>query len=162
MTSTVRRIGVALALSLMLTGCSAAEQVTDGLATVDAAVDYTQALSGLQETEAALLERYDSVTGANFIDDQTLYTELVALVPDVQAFIAELEAIPTGTPEIAALHEVLIDAWNQQVRGMTLSIAALEEQSASKLAEANDALSQGRSLLRNYLLQADAILGLSN
>lgn len=164
MTRTLRRIGIAVALSLTmtLTGCSAADQISEGISTVEAAAEYSRALSQLQATEASLIERYDSVTGANYTDDVTLYEELLTLLPDVQAFITELEAVPTGTPEIAAMHEILIDAWNEQARGMTLSIAALEQQDFDKIAEANEALSQGRSLLRNYLLQAEEILGLGN
>ena len=164
MTTALRRLALALGLtlSLALTGCSAVEQVSEGLSTVDAAVEYTEALTALQATEQDLINRYDSVTGANYTDDVTLYEELLTLVPDVQAFITDLEAIPTGTPEIAQLHEILIEAWNEQARGMTLSISALEQQDFDKVAEANDALSKGRSLLRNYLIQADEILGLGN
>lgn len=112
--------------------------------------DYLDKLRALAAREANILEKYDSVTGENYTDDLTLYNTVVDLLPEVRGFISQLEEIMPTDESLAAIHKDYVDGWNLQFKGMTLSAAAVQEQDFSKVAEANDALAQGRALLRSF------------
>ena len=88
------------------------------------------------------------MSGENYTDDETLYYTLMELIPDVQQFIGDLEAITPTDPLLAEIQKTLVDGWNLQSKGFTLAAAALADQDLSKIAEANEALAQGRALLR--------------
>jgi len=90
----------------LLTSCSAAQSFSDGFSagqegsiseggeagsSASAVADYKDSMIGMADQEAYLLEQYASVTGENFTDDLTLYNVLVDLVPEVVAFIGEME-----------------------------------------------------------------------
>lgn len=115
--------------------------------------------STLYDTEIALIERYDSVSGANYTDDATMYAELIELVPDIQRFILELESITPSDPELAAMHAKWVKGWNDQAKGMTLTIQAIVDQDYELAAEANDALAQGRANINDFINEAQQIFG---
>ena len=156
----------------LLTSCSAAQGFSDGFSagqdgsiseggeagsSASAVADYKDSMIGMADQEAYLLEQYASVTGENFTDDLTLYNVLVDLVPEVVAFIGEMEEINPSDPKLRALHDVYLKAWNLQSKGMTLSIAALEAQDYEKIAEANEALAEGRALMRQFASDFEAL-----
>lgn len=165
-------IGSMALLASMLTSCSAAQGFSDGFsAGVDGSIsegsevgasaseiaDYKDSMIRMADQEAYLLEQYAAVTGENFTDDLTLYNVLVDLVPEVVTFIGEMEEINPSAPNLKALHDVYLKAWNLQSKGMTLSIAALEAQDYEKIAEANEALSEGRALMRQFASEFEAL-----
>jgi hypothetical protein len=112
-----------------------------------ASQDYLSQLNSVADQESDILLRYDSVSGENYTDDLTMFNTLIELLPDIQSFISEIEAISPTDAKLAAIHKDYVDGWNLQSKGMTLAAAALQEQDIGKMAEANDALAQGRSLL---------------
>ncbi len=165
-------IGSMTLLASMLTSCSAAQSFSNGFSagqdgsiseggeagsSASAVADYKDSMIGMAEQEAYLLEQYASVTGENFTDDLTLYNVLVDLLPEVVTFIGEMEEINPSDPKLRALHDLYLRAWNLQSKGMTLSIAALEAQDYEKIAEANEALAEGRALMRQFASDFEAL-----
>ncbi|MFM5905421.1 MAG: hypothetical protein ACKORF_04885 [Micrococcales bacterium] len=165
-------VSVLLAIVSAVTGCTvnnyatgaksgagsvSVEENTQKLPSKIEIASYREKVLALGFTESDLLDRYGSVTGENYVDDATTYEELVSLLPDVQAFIGELEAINPANQELHAIHQEFVDGWNFQAKGMTLVTAALEEQDTSKIAEGNDALAKGRALLRQFQLDFAAL-----
>ena len=112
--------------------------------------EYVSQMQALSGQELDILTRYDSVTGENFTDDLTMFNTLMDLLPDLQSFISAVEAIRPTDSKLATLHETYVEGWNLQSKGMTLAAAALQQQDISKLAEANDYLAQGRSLIASF------------
>ena len=112
---------------------------------------YMHQLKGLGVTENALLERYGAVTGDNYTDDQTMYDALVGLLPDVQSFLVDIESLVPPTDDISAAQDLWIEGWNKQSLGMTLAISGIQTQDFGVMAKANDALAEGRSLIRQSL-----------
>ncbi|WP_296630416.1 hypothetical protein [Rhodoluna sp.] len=110
--------------------------------------EYLGNLAALGQEESAILNTYDSVSGENYTDDLTMYNTLISLLPRVQSFIAELEALTPSDETLSLIHNDLVTGWNLQSKGMTLAVAALKEQDVSKIAEGNEALAEGRALLR--------------
>jgi hypothetical protein len=123
----------------------------------DAFAEYQDQMTPLAEQEQSIISRYDSVSGDNYTDDLTMYTELVSLTPDVQRFIAKIEAIMPSDPEIARIHNIYVDAWNAQAAGFTMTIDALEKQDYGIISEANKLLAEGRSLMRQYIEEVSAL-----
>lgn len=142
---------------LMLGGCGAASDAVSAIGGGSGLADYAASMEPLVAREADLVDRYDAVSGDNYTDDYTMYEAVTGLLPDVQEFITDLEAVETPTPEIASVHEVLIKGWNAQARGMTLLVAALEDQDYEMVAQANEALGEGRSLMRQYSQELQAL-----
>ncbi len=156
----------------LLTACSSMQGLSDGFSAGQDASrseesangasgseqsDYKASMMQLAETETYLLDAYGAVTGDNYSDDLTLYNALVDLVPEVQTFIGEIEEINPTAANLRAVHELYLEAWNLQSKGMTLFIAALEAQDYEKVAEANEALAEGRALMRQFIADFDAL-----
>ncbi len=160
-------------LALSLTGCTVQVNLPEsnsggnsentsqeaGDVSSDAFAEYQAQIVPLAVEEESLIARYDSVSGDNYTDDLTMYTELVDMVPDVRSFITQIEAIMPSDPELARLHEIYVDAWNSQYAGFTMIIDALEKQDYGIMTEANELLAEGRSLMREYI---DGVSELAN
>jgi hypothetical protein len=118
---------------------------------------YKSALKSLASRESDIIDRYDAVSGENYTDDQTMYLAVQGILPDLQLFIGDLEAITPEGAELQAIHENYVEGWNLQAKGMTLVVSALENQDSSQVAEANDALAQGRKLIRETVAAIKAL-----
>ena len=158
-----RVLGLAAVLALVLSACTinlgnsgessnspeaASNELLQEASGASEKQNYLNQLQGLSQRETDILSKYDSVSGENYTDDETLYYTLMELIPDVQQFIGDLEAITPTDPLLAEIQKTLVDGWNLQSKGFTLAAAALADQDLSKIAEANEALAQGRALLR--------------
>lgn len=165
-----RSSAVLLLLAISLTGCTIQVNVPDnysggssntsqqsGDVSSDAFAEYQAQIVALAGEEESIIARYDSISGENYTDDLTMYTELVAMTPDVRDFIAKIEEIMPSDPELARLHGIYVDAWNAQYAGFTMTIDALEKQDYGIIAEANELLSEGRSLMRQYIEGVSAL-----
>jgi hypothetical protein len=139
-------------------GSGSSTQTQNESALSSSAIDeYLNQINSLVGQESELLGRYGSVTGENYTDDLTMFNTLVELLPDVQKFIAEIETITPSDSNLAAIHQKFIDGWNLQAKGMTLATAALQEQDFGKMAEANEALAEGRSLLASFAKELESL-----
>jgi hypothetical protein len=125
--------------------------------------EYKAQMTDLGEREADLVERYGSVTGENYQDDATTYGVLIELLPDIQSFITDLEAVTPPSGPIADAHAAYIEAWNTQAEGMTLVASALDQQDLTLVAQGNEKLADARALMRKAQQQMRAALdGASN
>lgn len=130
---------------LVLTGCGS-DPVHDEL------LNYINTdMKPLAAKEQKVLDDYDSVTGNNYTDDETLYNKLIdEILPEYRDFISELEGINIETKELSDIHEKYIDAANTQQQGLIKITDALEKQNIGLAAEANQMLTEGRKGLRDY------------
>jgi hypothetical protein len=119
---------------------------------------YLEDISVLAPEETRIIGLYDSVTGVNYTDDETLYYTLMdEVIPGYREFVVELEAIMPQNAQIRDLHELYIEAANMQYNSFTLMISALEEQNMDTMTQANQGLEQARKLLRDWLYEVEAI-----
>ena len=105
-------------------------------------------LKKLAVTENSILKRYGAVTGANYQDDYTTGMALIKLMPAINAYIAKLEALTAKDAKLQAGIDLLVQGWNKQAEGITLSIAAIDEQDYAKISQSNSMLSSARATLR--------------
>ncbi|TSI11029.1 hypothetical protein [Lysinibacillus sp. BW-2-10] len=114
--------------------------------------DYLDEVVLLAPEEDRLIGLYDSVTGANYQNDEIMYyTLLDDIVPGYRQFVVDLEAIMPSHPDVRAIHETYIDAANIQYNAFVLMLSALEEQDRNTMAEANQGLDEARQLIRDWL-----------
>lgn len=129
----------------VLSGCGS-NQIQD-----DLMIYLNESMPALAEQETEAIELYGGVTGANYIDDETLYDTLLnEVLPKYRDFIDNLESIEVETEELSNLHEHYIEAVNLQNSGFIMIVVALEQQDTEKIIEANKNLTESRKILREY------------
>ena len=140
-------------LFLGLSSCS--NQVSDDL------LDYiNKQLPKVADNESKAVESYESVSGENYTDDETMYYVVRdEVVPVYRKFIDQLELISEEleTEEVQKVHEKYIEAANVQNAAFMLILSALDNQDYNEMAEANEKLDKGRKLMREYKLDLKKI-----
>lgn len=133
-------------LFLGFTSCS--NQVSDELSYY-----INKQLTKVAEKESEAIDLFDSVTGNNFTDDETMYFTLQNdVIPVYSDFITQLESISAEleTEEVQKVHEKYIEGANIQNNGFVLVLSALESNDRTLMAQANEKLAKGRKLIRNF------------
>ncbi|PEX94109.1 hypothetical protein [Bacillus cereus] len=134
-----------LLLLLALTGCGK-DQVQEDLLTY-----MNKDIKPLASLEEKAIKDYESVTGGNYKDDETLHEELQdVIIPEYKDFVEKLEAIKVDNSEISKIHEGYIKAANEQQSGFVTILDAIEKQDTGLIAQANDKLAKGREGMRKY------------
>jgi hypothetical protein len=73
---------------------------------------------------------------------------LIALAPKINDFISRLDALNPKDAKLRSAVNLWIDGWNKQAEGVTLAIAAIDEQDYAKMARSNAATAAGRKLIK--------------
>ena len=110
-------------------------------------------LPKVADNESKAVESYESVSGDNFTDDETMYYVIQnEVIPVYRKFIDQLESISKEleTEEVKKVHEKYIEAAKVQNTAFMLILSGLENQDYNEMAEANEKLDKGRKLLREY------------
>jgi hypothetical protein len=101
--------------------------------------------------ETKAITAYESVSGGNYKDDQTMYDALNnEVIPNYNEFIKELDSVTIETDELKKLHETYIKGAEIQYNAFLKIRQALEKQDPAMIQEANDMLSQARKHIRDY------------
>lgn len=117
-----------------------------------------ESIASVVELEAEAIAAYDSVTGDNYIDDETTYYHIQDVaVPLFTDLIEQIEAFQPTTPEVRELNEIYIEAMNTQNIAMVKILAALETGDYDLLSEANQMLADGRALGREFMNKGQAL-----
>lgn len=134
----------ALILSLGLTACS--DPVQDDL------INYINVeLPKISDLEDGVVEGYGSVSGENFIDDYTTYTELSDnVIPLSLELIDEAESLSLETKEVREIHEKLIESYTTNQSAMELLIAAIDSEDYNLITQANEKFDAARKLQREF------------
>ncbi|WP_286230663.1 hypothetical protein [Neobacillus mesonae] len=130
---------------VLLTGCFG-DPVQDDL------MNYVnKEMKDAAKYEKAAVSTYESVTGANYTDDQALYDVLMNdVIPNYNEFIKELDSAKIETDEVREIHEIYIKGADIQFNAFAKIKQALEEQDANLIQEANDMLAEARTHIREY------------
>jgi hypothetical protein len=112
----------------------------------------------LAKVEEQIIAEYESETGDNYTDDESLYNALNdSIIPQYNDFIEQIEAITPETPEVTKVHNVYIDAANTQAAAFVQALGALENQDLDAMSEVNEKLSKARAGMRDYSLQLEEL-----
>ncbi|MEN1969229.1 hypothetical protein WMZ97_14285 [Lentibacillus sp. N15] len=136
----------------LLTGCFG-DSVQDDI------LNYTnKQMAKAYDLENTALSAYDDVSGANYTDDQTMYTAMVNdVIPNYNEFTKELNNIKVETDELREIHELIIRGADTQYNAFVKIVRALEEQDSGMIEEANGMLDDAKKDLRDYQTQLDKL-----
>lgn len=115
-------------------------------------------ISKLASLESEVLNQYSSVTGDNYKSDEEAYTVINnSVIPKYRSFISKLEEIKPQTPEVKAIHEIYIQAANNQYNAFLQLTAAIEAQDPNLVIQANEKLDKARAGIRDYQSKLTAL-----
>lgn len=142
------------ALLLAVAGCGNSEKQ-------DALVNYINVdLAEISELETAFLESYGSVTGDNYTDDETMYTELsentVVLARQLSDAATNLASTITD-PQLLEVHKLYMESSSNYLNAITLMLAALENQDMAQVTEANEKISAANTLGLDFQTKLNAL-----
>lgn len=134
-----------LILSLMLFSCGSDSGVSNST--------YQSQMQALAGEETEIIALYESVTGSNYTTDSAVRRVVNdQIIPKTRSFIAKIEAI-VPSKDLRSVHEQYISAWNLQYDAFVLIVAAIDQQDATLVVEANQKLTQARTIIRNIQFQ---------
>jgi len=123
-------------------GCGSEDEETDPIA--QDLKDYLYHFNQFLEQEQAIAASFESITGENYTDDETMYEELVEnTLPKTEALLDDLRMIEFATPEVQELHENYIKGWEAQKKGFELYAEAVEKQDQEITKQGNQSLDEG-------------------
>ncbi|MBM7648185.1 poly(A) polymerase Pap1 [Bacillus ectoiniformans] len=103
------------------------------------------------ELETAATSAYESVSGANYTDDETMYLAMVnEVIPNYNELVKELDRVEIETDELREVHESFIEGADIQYNAFVKIVNGLEAQDPALIEEANGMLEKARKHLRDY------------
>jgi hypothetical protein len=125
----------------------------------DDLIDYiNNGLSPIASLEQQAIDAYQSVSGENYKDDQTMYDAMTkTVIPNYEEFQKKLEALSPQTKEVQDLHAIYINGVNSQMEGFKMVIEALEKSDASIIEQANVKLQAGKAGIDNFKSTMDSM-----
>jgi hypothetical protein len=135
---------VSMAAIFLLGGCAINRGLTSS-ATVNLVNYINQGILMIAELEQKSLERYASVTGENYTDDQKIYNELKDfIIPTYQRFADGLKAISPEDEEIQRIHAIYKNAADLMSRGFKNKLIGIEKNNEAIIIQANENIEKAR------------------
>ncbi|MBN8577252.1 MAG: hypothetical protein J0L66_09925 [Cytophagales bacterium] len=107
--------------------------------------------------ESEALEAYESISGANYQNDSTMYYTITETVlPKYEEFYALLKDIKPATEDVNQLHAKYLQAAEDQLQAFKLILDAIEKQDPQIIIAANKDLAEGRALLTTWRASLDS------
>ncbi|WP_295735258.1 hypothetical protein [uncultured Oscillibacter sp.] len=117
----------------------------------EALEEYIRQVREFAEVEQDMLNSRKSVTGTNYTDDATAYTEITErTTPLCQQLYDMVMEINPADPEISALHENYQDCAQKYLDTVALMSSALSNQDMTQVSEANDLMNETENLVQSY------------
>jgi hypothetical protein len=131
---------ILILLPTSLFGCAATSP-----AAIDLANYVNQGVLRYSELEKKSLERYASVTGANFKSNEELYDALKErVIPLYSRYVAELRKIRPETDEVRNLHWIYIHGSTSMLDGFKMLMIAIETKQFDMIPSVNESIERGR------------------
>lgn len=137
-----RSLGVFVLVSLQtsLFGCASTSP-----AAIDLANYVNQGVLRISELEQKSLQRYASVTGANYKSDSEVYEALKDyIIPLYKRFVDGLRKIRPETEEVQSLNWIYIHGSTSMLEGFNMLMVAIEAKDPSMIPSVNEKIEQGR------------------
>ena len=148
-------LALILVMVLALVGCA-------DTAKQDAIMNYVNVdLVAIAEIEGQMLESFESVSGDNYVDDETMYNEFnnvtAILARDLNNKATEIAGTITD-PELLEVHKIYMDYATKFSSAINIMIAALQEQDTAQVAEANEKINESNNLYLDYNQKLNALI----
>lgn len=148
-----KRLAVLFLIALVMLSACIKDPIQDDL------LNYVNTeMTTAYELEKKAVNAYESVTGANFTNDQVLYDTLQNdVIPTYKQFLIELKDVKIESKELQKIHDIYIKAAETQFKAFEVIIEALENQDPALVNQANDILEQGRNQINEYQNKLDKL-----
>ena len=107
--------------------------------------NYSNQLKYITDQEDNALKRWNSVSGANFINDGYMHNALDSyIITTYGNFVDNLKALKLQTKEVQELNSIYIQAAEKQLDGFNMMKASLEKHDKDMMNNAYKLLQEGR------------------
>ena len=109
--------------------------------------------------ETEMVKAYDDVSGDNYKNDAIMFKALdEVVVPKCTKILSIIEHdVSPKTKEIQSLHNIYIDAYQELLKGYTLTKKAISESDGDFIKQANKNFELGRSLQQQWLTRINEL-----
>lgn len=112
----------------------------------------------LVERETEIMNRYQGVTGSNYVDDQTTHRTLVEeVIPQYKAFLKDVKEVSPSTMELRNAHQKYVNAAQLQYSAYHDFATALEEKDEAKMDDVNRKFRESEEFLQAYTTEVFAL-----
>ena len=127
----------------------------------DAVKTYAEeTLPPLIDILTAALERYDNVSGGNFVDEATTYeTVRDAILPGLKELVLQAEAVHPESADVTRVHDSFLAAVRRYVSAFQLFLLSLDQQSMTNTAVALEELEEAHTLRRTFERRFEDVCG---
>ncbi|MCM3761167.1 hypothetical protein M3212_10275 [Alkalihalobacillus oceani] len=108
--------------------------------------------------EEEAVDHLSSVTGSNYVDDETFYHTMVEeVLPRYEQFVQRLESIEPQSEELDKVHALFVEGAQLQRNSMRLSLQGVEQGSEEVIQEANLLLEEGKAKIDQYIAEMETL-----
>lgn len=144
---------VTLTAIIVFTCCATNRGLTSKV-TVSLVNYVNQGILMIAELEKKSLERYASVTGENYTNDQQLFNELTNfIIPTYKRFADGLRAITPEYEEIQRVHGIYINAADLMYNGFRNKMTGIEKNNETIIINANKDIEKARDECKRWRLE---------
>lgn len=117
-------------------------------------------LPPLREILNAALERYDNISGGNFVDEATTYeTVRDMILPGLKELVLQAEAVHPATADVTRVHDSFLAAVRRYVSAFQLFLLSLDQQNMANTAVALEELEEAHILRRTFEQRFEDVCG---
>ncbi len=114
--------------------------------------NYSNQIKQISAQEEDALKRWNSVSGANFVNDGYMYQALdTYIIDNYSQFLDKLIGIKPQTKEIQELNNIYIQAAQKQLNGFKMMRDGLEKHNKDIMNKSYQLLTEGRSEEKNWV-----------
>ena len=120
--------------------------------------NYTNQLKYITNLEDKALDRWNSVSGKNFVNDGYMYQALdTYIITTYGDFVDRLKSVQLHTNEVKALNNLYVQAAEKQLDRFNMMKESLEKRNKDMMNNAYKMLQDGRDAEKNWALKLDEL-----
>lgn len=137
-------------LSIILAGCTDPVRID--------IKNYSGQLKFITNIEDKALDRWNSVSGKNFVNDGFMYEALDSyIITTYGDFLDKLKAIKLHTKEVQELNNLYVQAAEKQLSGFNMMKESLDNRDRDMMNNAYKTLQEGRDMEKTWASKLDSL-----
>ncbi|MHB8579637.1 MAG: putative periplasmic lipoprotein [Ignavibacteriaceae bacterium] len=147
----MKKLSILFFTLVFITGCSG--PIKNDLA------EYTRVIQPLTKMEESVINRWNSVSGKSYVNDNYMYQALDDYIIDTYSqFVNGLKKIKPQTNEVKSLNEIYIQATEKQLQGYKMMKDGLEKRNKDIMNNDYKLLTDGRTEENIWANQLESLL----
>lgn len=143
---------------LIFTGCKTGGKIVSGPYAKEVVEYVNQGILSIAELEAKSLERYASVTGANYTTKEKVYEALKDfVVPTYGRFVDNLRNVNSEVEDIRRVHGIYIRAAETILDGFKTKMLGIENDDDGIIIQGNNKIEEGSLEIQRWRSELDKL-----